>query len=310
MFRQPHLGRPLGVSNYVSGINTFPVLEKDEEYILTKQWKESGNSQAIDRIVKSHLRLVVKIAHGYRGYGLPTEDLIAEGTIGIMQAAQNFDPERGFRFSTYARLWIKASIQEYVMRSWSLVKMNTRKTHRKLFFGLNRLKTMLGLADGRNLSQEEVRQISEKMEVPEEHVIEVNQRLSGADFSLNSPLSEDNGVTWQDWVEDDSDNQETIVLGQQELRYRRDLLVRAIKHLTPREYEVLSLRRLSENSCSLEEVARQVGFSRERVRQIEKSAFMKLQTIVRQLSKSNPRALETCLIGAVLSEVWLAVKHS
>jgi RNA polymerase sigma-32 factor len=299
------------LSCHVAGVNAFPILEKDEEYVLAKQWKEDGNPQAVDKIVKSHLRLVLKIAHGYRGYGLPIEDLIAEGAVGVMQAVRNFDPERGFRFSTYARWWIKASMQEYIVRSWSLVKIGTQKTQRKLFFGLNRLKSALGIADKHSLSSEDVRQISEKMEVPTEHVLDMEQRLAGRDFSLNTPLSsEQKGNEWQELVEDTADNQEETVLHQQELRYRQDLLIRAIKHLTPREYNVLSLRRLSETPHTLEDIAQQIGLSRERVRQVEHAAFIKLQRIIRKLSKNNSRTLELCLIGVSLPNIWTAVENS
>ncbi|MDR0406903.1 MAG: RNA polymerase factor sigma-32 [Holosporales bacterium] len=311
MFHNPHLGNVSSLSHYVSNINAFPTLGKDEEYMLAKEWKEAGNAEAMDKIIKSHLKLVWKIARGYRGYGLPVEDLIAEGAIGVMQAVRNFDPERGFRFSTYAQWWIKASIQDYIMRSWSLVKISTQKTHKKLFFGLNRLKAALGFADKRILSPEEVRQVSEKMNVPTEQIIEMERRLSASDFSLNAPRSEEeNGDEWQDWVEDTTENQETTTLHQQELDYRRNLLVCAIKHLTPREYKVLSMRRLAEEPLTLGEVAQRVNLSRERVRQIENAAFTKLQRTIRNLSQENPRTLVMCLIGVSLSDIWAVVDPS
>jgi RNA polymerase sigma-32 factor len=284
------------LSSHLSHLNDFPILEKDEEYRLACEWQETGHSKAIDRLVKSHLRLVWKMARGYRGYGLSLEDLVAEGTIGVMQAAQRFDPQRGFRFSTYAQWWIKASMQDYIMRSWSLVKVSTQKTHRKIFFSLNRIKAALGLKNKQTLSEEETRQVAEKMEVPITHLREVEQRLSAMDFSLNATRSEE-GDEWQDYVEDTTETPETVILEKQEGRYRHDLLHQAIKHLTPKEYKVLHLRRLSDPPLTFDVIAKKMHLSREGVRQIEQRAFQKLQRTMKALHQQKPHTVMAFLIG-------------
>ncbi|MDR1266963.1 MAG: RNA polymerase factor sigma-32 [Holosporales bacterium] len=295
--REPHT-----VSAHLSALHDFPPLEKEEEYRLAKEWQETGRRESIDRIVKSHLRLVRKIAHGYRGYGLLLEDLIAEGSIGILQAASRFDPERGFRFSTYAQWWIKASMQDYILRSWSLVKFNTRATYKKLFFSLNRVKTSLDLAGQRRLSDADLDRVAREMEVPSAHLREVEQRLSAADFSLNTPYStESEAGEWQDYMEDPSENPEEVTLNEQEQRYRHALLTRALKCLTPREYKILHLRRLSETPLSLESIAQQIGLSRERVRQIEQSAFRKLQRAVRESGRDQPRTSVLSFFATLVS---------
>ncbi|MDR2412499.1 MAG: RNA polymerase factor sigma-32 [Holosporales bacterium] len=283
------------LSPCLSHLNDFPILDKDEEYRLACEWQKTGHSEAIDRLVKSHLRLVWKMARGYRGYGLSLEDLVAEGTIGVMQAAQRFDPQRGFRFSTYAQWWIKASMQDYIMRSWSLVKVSTQKTHRKIFFNLNRIKATLGFKGRQTLSEEETRQVAEKMEVPITHLREMEQRLSATDFSLNATRSED-GDEWQDYVEDAAKTPETTILEEQEGRYRHDLLRQAIKHLTPKEYKVLHMRRLSDPPLTFDAIAKKMHLSRERVRQIEQRAFQKLQRTMKTLHQKKPHATMVFLI--------------
>lgn len=264
---------------YLREIRKFPVLEANEEYILAKSWKDHGDLDAAHKLVTSHLRLVAKIAMGYRGYGLPLADLIAEGNVGMMQAVKRFDPERGFRLSTYAMWWIRAAIQEYILHSWSLVKIGTTAAQKKLFFNLRRLKGEMKAIDEGDLSAEQVTSISERLDVPEEEVINMNRRLSGGDQSLNAPIRFDGegDGEWQDWLVDQSESQDVRMGAEQELERRHRLLVKAMKGLNPREQEIIKARRLSETPATLEDLSQNLGVSRERIRQIEVRAFEKLQ---------------------------------
>lgn len=284
---------------YLREIRKYPMLDADEEYILAKSWREHGDLQAAHKLVTSHLRLVAKIAMGYRGYGLPLGDLIAEGSVGMMQAVKRFDPDRGFRLATYAMWWIRAAIQEYILHSWSLVKIGTTAAQKKLFFNLRRLKGELKAIDDGELSAEQVQHISRRLDVPEEDVIQMNRRMIGGDQSLNAPIrrgsdGESDGE-WQDWLVDPAENADARLGAAQEADRRRHLLSRAMDGLSPREREIIVARRLKENPETLEDLSRRFGVSRERVRQIEVHAFEKLQKniklAVRQES-SFPPAVE------------------
>ena len=248
--------------------------------MLAKRWREHSDPEAAQKLVTSHLRLVAKIAMGYRGYGLPLADLIAEGNLGMMQAVKRYDPDRGFRLATYAMWWIRASIQEYILHSWSLVKLGTTAAQKKLFFNLRRIKGRIQAIEDGDLSPETVKKIATELEVPESDVIDMNRRLAGPDHSLNAPLrgDSDGAGEWQDWLEDGGDNQEETLGEMEELGLRRDLLTSAMSHLTARERDILQERRLREEPATLEELAQKYGVSRERVRQIEVRAFDKLQT--------------------------------
>ncbi|MER2519540.1 MAG: RNA polymerase sigma factor RpoH [Bdellovibrionales bacterium] len=266
---------------YLREIRKFPMLDAGEEYILAKAWREQGDLHAAHKLVTSHLRLVAKIAMGYRGYGLPLGDLIAEGSVGMMQAVKRFDPDRGFRLATYAMWWIRASIQEYILHSWSLVKIGTTAAQKKLFFNLRRLKGELKAIDEGDLSAEQVQHISQRLDVPEEDVIQMNRRLTGGDQSLNAPIRRagegDGDGEWQDWLVDPADNADVRLGAEQEAVQRRHLLSRAMDGLNPREREIIVARRLKENPETLEDLSKRFGVSRERVRQIEAQAFEKLQ---------------------------------
>lgn len=264
---------------YLREIRKFPILEANEEYMLAKSWKEHADIDAAHKLVTSHLRLVAKIAMGYRGYGLPLADLIAEGNVGMMQAVKRFDPERGFRLATYAMWWIKAAIQEYILHSWSLVKIGTTAAQKKLFFNLRRLKGEMKAIDDGDLSAEQVKQISERLEVPEEEVVNMNRRLLGGDQSLNAPIraNEEGDSEWQDWLVDPKEGQDVVMGAEQELGNRQRLLSRAMRGLNPRERDIIVERRLKENPATLEDLSQRFGVSRERVRQIEVRAFEKLQ---------------------------------
>jgi RNA polymerase sigma-32 factor len=269
---------------YLREIRKFPILEKNEEYMLAKSWKEHGDLQAAHKLVTSHLRLVAKIAMGYRGYGLPLADLIAEGNIGMMQAVKKFDPERGFRLATYAMWWIRAAIQEYILHSWSLVKIGTTAAQKKLFFNLRRLKGEMKAIDEGDLSAEQVHEISQRLEVPEEDVVNMNRRmLGGGDQSLNAPISrgEEDSGEWQDWLVDKGPDQEARLGASEELTRRQRLLTRAMDGLNPREREIIEARRLSEKPATLEDLSQKFGVSRERIRQIEVRAFEKLEKNVK-----------------------------
>ena len=269
------------LQRYLQQIRKFPMLDKDEEYMLAKRWIEHGDTTAAEKMVTSHLRLVAKIAMGYRGYGLPVSELISEGNVGLLQAVKRFDPERGFRLATYAMWWIRAAIQEYILHSWSLVKMGTTAAQKKLFFNLRKLKGKLEALEEGDLRPEHVRKIAQELSVPEQDVVSMNRRLSAPDHSLNAPVRIDGDGEWQDWLEDESDNQEAIIAEAQELDQRKALLRKAMDVLNERERHILTERRLKEESSTLEELSQRYGISRERVRQIEVRAFEKLQKAMR-----------------------------
>ena len=264
---------------YLREIRKFPMLEPTEEFILAKSWKEHGDLEAAHKLVTSHLRLVAKIAMGYRGYGLPLSDLIAEGNIGMMQAVKKFDPDRGFRLSTYAMWWIRAAIQEYILHSWSLVKIGTTAAQKKLFFNLRRLKGEMKAIDDGDLSHEQVHEIAQRLDVPEEEVVNMNRRLTGGDQSLNAQIGKDGegGDEWQDWLVDTAEPADVRMGAEEELSQRQKLLSNAMQGLNPRERDIIIARRLSENPATLEDLSQRMNVSRERIRQIEVRAFEKLQ---------------------------------
>jgi RNA polymerase sigma-32 factor len=267
-----------GLSRYLTEIRKFPMLAKDEEFMLAKRWKEHEDPEAAHRMVTSHLRLVAKIAMGYRGYGLPIGEVISEGNVGLMQAVKKFEPDKGFRLATYAMWWIRASIQEYILRSWSLVKMGTTAAQKKLFFNLRKAKSQISAFQDGDLRPEQVSEIATKLGVLNEEVISMNRRLSGPDASLNAPLRVDGDSEWQDWLEDEGAvSQETQVADKQERSIRMSLLESAMSELTDRERHILTERRLKDDPTTLEDLATHYGVSRERVRQIEVRAFEKLQ---------------------------------
>ena len=255
------------------------MLDAEEEYMLAKNWRQNGNLQSAHKLVTSHLRLVAKIAMGYRGYGLPVNELISEGNIGLMQAVKKFDPDKGFRLATYAMWWIKASIQEYVLRSWSLVKMGTTTAQKKLFFNLKKLKNQIAPEQEGDLKDDQVKEISKRLEVDSEEVINMNRRMMGQEKSLNDPIKIGESEEWQDWLVDDSLDQELIISQKQEYDDKKDLLKDAMLTLNEREKEIIEARRLSENPKTLEELSKKYNISRERIRQIETKAFEKLQKI-------------------------------
>ena len=271
------------LSKYLSRIRSFPMLEKDEEYMLAKSWSERDDVEAAHKLVTSHLRLVAKIAMGYRGYGLPLSDLISEGNIGMMHAVKKFDPERGFRLATYAMWWITASIQEYILRSWSLVKIGTTAAQKKLFFNLRRLKGKIDAIDGGDLKPEQVTYIADTLEVAETEVISMNQRMSGGDKSLNTPMASDidGGGEWQDWIEDDRENQEVEFAEREEFEAQYSVMREALESLNPREQRIIHARRLTEPALTLEDLSEEFNVSRERIRQIEVRAFEKLSQAVK-----------------------------
>src|ERR1700761_4318105 len=269
------------LSRYLSEIRKFPLLEPQQEFMLAKAWREHGDSKAAHQLVTSHLRLVAKIAMGYRGYGLPVAELISEGNVGMMQAVKRFDPDRGFRLATYAMWWIRASIQEYILHSWSLVKMGTTAAQKKLFFNLRKLKGQLQAIDDGDLPSEIVSAIATKLEVPESDVVNMNRRLSSPDHSLNAPLRSDSEGEWQDWLVDTEESQEQKLGDREELGLRRDLLKNALKSLNERERYILTERRLREEPVTLEDLSHKYNISRERVRQIEVRAFEKLQKSIK-----------------------------
>ena len=277
----PQLDPGSNLSRYLQEIRKFPILEKEQEYMLAKRWHEHEDTEAAHQLVTSHLRLVAKIAMGYRGYGLPIGELISEGNVGMMQAVKRFDPERGFRLATYAMWWIKAAIQEYILHSWSLVKMGTTAAQKKLFFNLRRMKGQIQAIDEGDMSPENVATISNRLNVSEDDVISMNRRLAAPDHSLNAPLRADGEGEWQDWLVDESDNQETLLADKEELDMRRDLLKGALETLNERERHILTERRLQESPSTLEELSQEYNISRERVRQIEVRAFEKLQKAVK-----------------------------
>jgi RNA polymerase sigma-32 factor len=271
-----------GLSRYLSEIRKFPMLPKDTEFMLAKRWQEHSDSEAAHQMVTSHLRLVAKIAMGYRGYGLPIGEVISEGNVGLMQAVKKFDPDKGFRLATYAMWWIRASIQEYILRSWSLVKMGTTAAQKKLFFNLRKAKSEIAALQEGDLRPDQVSIIATKLGVLDEEVVSMNRRLSGGDASLNSPMRADSESEWQDWlVDNDTPSQESVVADSQEMNLRMSLLESAMTELSDRERHILTQRRLKDDPTTLEELATEYGVSRERVRQIEVRAFEKLQKSMR-----------------------------
>jgi len=276
-----------GLSVYLTQIKKFPMLDAEEEYMLAKNWRENGNLQSAHKLVTSHLRLVAKIAMGYRGYGLPVNELISEGNIGLMQAVKKFDPERGFRLATYAMWWIKAAIQEYVLRSWSLVKMGTTTAQKKLFFNLKKIKNQIAVNQEGDLKDDQVKEISKRLNVESYEVVNMNRRMMGQEKSLNDPIKSGEKDEWQDWLADDSLDQELIVSQKQEYYDKKELLNNAMKILNEREKEIITARRLSEEPKTLEELSKKYKISRERIRQIETKAFEKLQKSMINSSKSK-----------------------
>ncbi len=270
------------LSRYLQEIRKFPMLEPQQEYMLAKRWEEHEDADAAHQLVTSHLRLVAKIAMGYRGYGLPVGELIAEGNVGMMQAVKRFDPERGFRLATYAMWWIRAAMQEYILRTWSLVKIGTTAAQKKLFFNLRKIKGQIQAIDEGDLSPENVTLIATKLSVPEQDVVSMNRRLAAPDNSLNAPVRADGDGEWQDWLVDDTIDQETELAEREELEQRRTLLHQAMSGLNERERHILTERRLKEDPLTLEDLSQEYGISRERVRQIEVRAFEKLQRAIRK----------------------------
>ena len=283
----PTLTSEGGLSLYLAQIKKFPILDAEEEYMLAKNWKERGNLKSAHKLVTSHLRLVAKIAMGYRGYGLPVNELISEGNIGLMQAVKKFDPERGFRLATYAMWWIKAAIQEYVLRSWSLVKMGTTSAQKKLFFNLKKLKKQIAPNEDGDLKNEQVKEISKRLGVKSEEVVNMNRRMMGQEKSLNEPIKSDEKSEWQDWLPSEDLDQELFVSQKQELDEKKSLLHRSIKILNDREREIIEDRKLSNNPKTLEELSKKYKISRERIRQIETRAFEKLQKAMLNATKSE-----------------------
>ena len=276
-----------GLSIYLAQIKKFPMLDAEEEYMLAKNWRENGNLQSAHKLVTSHLRLVAKIAMGYRGYGLPVNELISEGNLGLMQAVKKFDPEKGFRLATYAMWWIKAAIQEYVLRSWSLVKMGTTTAQKKLFFNLKKIKNQIAVGQEGDLRDEQVKEISKRLDVDSHEVINMNRRMMGQEKSLNDPIKSGETDEWQDWLVDDSLDQELIISQKQEYNDKKELLNSAMKILNEREKEIITARRLSEEPQTLEDLSKKYKISRERIRQIETKAFEKLQKSMINASKSK-----------------------
>lgn len=276
-----------GLSRYLSEIRKFPMLTKDEEFMLAKKWRENEDSQAAEKMVTSHLRLVAKIAMGYRGYGLPMAEVISEGNVGLMQSVKKFDPDKGFRLATYAMWWIRASIQEYILRSWSLVKLGTTAAQKKLFFNLRRMKGEIDAIDNAQLNPEQVTQIATKLNVPEKDVISMNGRMSGGDASLNAPMGAEGDMEWMDWLEDEDSNQAQTFAETQEFDARMDLLQTAMADLSEREQHILQERRLTDEPKTLEELSEVYNVSRERIRQIEVRAFEKLQKAMQKMAKEQ-----------------------
>jgi len=273
----PALHSEGGLSRYLAEIRKFPLLAPEEEYMLAKRWKEHEDPEAARKLVTSHLRLVAKIAMGYRGYGLPVSEIISEGNVGLMQAVKRFDAERGFRLATYAMWWIRASIQEFILRSWSLVKIGTTSDQKKLFFNLRKAKNKISAIEEGDLTPEHVKTLADQLGVAESEVVNMNRRLSGPDSSLNAPLRSDSESEWQDWLADDTLDQETRMADTQEVDERRELLNAALGELPEREREIIRARRLQDDPLTLEELSHKFGISRERVRQIEVRAFDRLQ---------------------------------
>jgi RNA polymerase sigma-32 factor len=281
----PNISPEGNLARYLDEIRRFPMLSAEEEYTLAKDWRDQGNIEAAHKLVTSHLRLVAKIAMGYRGYGLPMGELIAEGNLGMMHAVKRFEPEKGFRLSTYAMWWIKASIQEYILRSWSLVKIGTTAAQKKLFFNLRRIKGQIKAVEDGDLSAEQVEHIANELNVSEDEVVSMNRRMAGGDHSLNAPVSSDGeSMEWMDWLVDERETHDTTFEEAEEYDARRKLLIEAMKDLNEREIAIIEARRLSDTPETLENLSQRFGISRERVRQIESRAFEKLQIAVRDMA--------------------------
>ena len=285
-YNLPALSNEGGLSAYLAQIKKFPMLDAEEEYMLAKNWKNTGNLKSAEKLVTSHLRLVAKIAMGYKGYGLPVNEMISEGNVGLMQAVKKFKPEKGFRLATYAMWWIKASIQEYILRSWSLVKIGTTTAQKKLFFNLKKIKNQIAPRSEGDLKDEHVTEIADKLDVSKDEVVSMNRRLSGKELSLNSPIGED-GDEWQDWLVDKELDHDLRFAQQEEMKQRKDLLSDSIKILNNREKEILYARRLNEEPITLEKLSKKYKISRERIRQIENKAFEKLQKHMLNSAKSK-----------------------
>ena len=285
-YNLPALSNEGGLSVYLAQIKKFPMLAAEEEYMLAKNWKTTGNIKSAEKLVTSHLRLVAKIAMGYKGYGLPVNEMISEGNVGLMQAVKKFKPEKGFRLATYAMWWIKASIQEYILRSWSLVKIGTTTAQKKLFFNLKKIKNQIAPRSEGDLRDEHVAEIADKLDVRKDEVVSMNRRLSGKEFSLNAPIGED-GDEWQDWLVDKELDHDLRFAQQEEMKQRKDLLSDSIKILNDREKEILYARRLNDKPITLEDLSKKYKISRERIRQIENKAFEKLQKNMLNSAKSK-----------------------
>ena len=286
-YNLPTLSDEGGLSLYLAQIKKFPMLDAEEEFMLAKNWRTNGNVKSAEKLVTSHLRLVAKIAMGYKGYGLPLSEMISEGNVGLMQAVKKFEPDKGFRLATYAMWWIKAAIQEYVLRSWSLVKMGTTTAQKKLFFNLKKIKNQIAPDQEGDLKDEQVKEISKRLDVDSQEVINMNRRMMGQEKSLNDPIKDGQNDEWQDWLVDDSLDQELLVSQKQEYNDRKELLDSAMKVLNEREKEIIKARRLIDNPSTLEELSKKYDISRERIRQIETKAFEKLQKSMINASKSK-----------------------
>ena len=283
----PSIALEGSLSSYLTQIKKFPMLSAAEEYMLARSWKNRGDLKSAQKLITSHLRLVAKIAMGYRGYGLPVSEMVSEGNIGLMQAVKKFEPEKGFRLAAYAIWWIKASIQEYILRSWSLVKMGTTSAQKKLFFNLKKIKNQLSINNKGDLKTEHVEEISKRLNVKKEEVVSMNRRLLGKEKSLNAPIKDGDGTEWQDWLVDEKIDQELKLSQQQEFNQRKNLMHDSMNILNLREREILTARRLSEEVVTLEDLSKKYKISRERIRQIETKAFEKLQKVMLDTAKSN-----------------------
>ena len=283
----PSVGVEGSLVKYLTQIKKFPMLSSEEEYMLAKNWRNRGDLKSAQKLITSHLRLVAKIAMGYRGYGLPVSEMVSEGNIGLMQAVKKFEPEKGFRLATYAMWWIKASIQEYILRSWSLVKMGTTAAQKKLFFNLKKIKNQLSANNAGDLKTEHVEEISKRLNVKKEEVVSMNRRLLGKEKSLNDPIKGEDGTEWQDWIVDNKTDQELKLSHEQEFSQKKKLMDNSMSILNPREKEILTARRLSDDIATLEELSKKYKVSRERIRQIETRAFEKLQKAMLNAAKSN-----------------------
>jgi RNA polymerase sigma-32 factor len=287
----PVLAGESGLSRYLTEIRKFPLLSAQDEYMFAKRWQEHEDPEAARHLVTSHLRLVAKIAMGYRGYGLPVSEIVSEGNVGLMQAVKRFEPDKGFRLATYAMWWIRAAIQEYVLRSWSMVKLGTTAAQKKLFFNLRKAKNHIGAIEEGDLTPEHVATLTDRLGVTERELTEMNRRLSGGDSSLNAPLRSEGESEWQDWLADDAPDQETRLAEREEMGDRHNLLEKAMGELTEREQEIIRARRLRDEPSTLEDLSQKFGISRERVRQIEVRAFEKLQNAMMAAANTAPRQL-------------------